>query len=137
MGDKSQQNMFLALINICPNEVATLIDSIKLKNSSGHDGITRSWNFIILINKSLSTGIVPESLKIEKVTRIYKSKDKELFSNYRWILLLPTISKILEKITHKGLYNFLHNQFSTQANIWIPTKMLNHTSNTWICRWNN
>ena len=36
MGNKSEQNMFWARID--PNEVATLIDSIK--NSSGYDGIT-------------------------------------------------------------------------------------------------
>ena len=51
-----------------------------------------------LINKSLSNGIVPKSLKMAKVIQIYKAKDKEQLSNYRPISLLPTISKILDTI---------------------------------------
>jgi hypothetical protein len=118
MRNKSQQNMFLAPTD--PYEVSKLIESLKSKNSSGHDGITPtlikdikyeiSHPVTILINKSLSTGIVPESLKIAKVIPIYKAKDKEQLNNYRPISLLPTISKILEKIIHKRLYNFLLTQ---------------------------
>ena len=34
---------------------------------------------------------------------IYKKGDPQLFENYRPISLLPTISKVLEKIIHKQL----------------------------------
>ena len=62
----------------------------------------------MLINKSLQTGVFPDSLKIAKVIPIYKDKVKENFLNYRPIsLLLPSVSKILEKIVHKRLYFFL------------------------------
>ena len=70
----------------------------------------------ILINKSLSTRIVPGSLKIAKVTQIHKSNDREPFNNYRYYT--NYITKIVEKIMHKRLLiSFLHNQFSTQANM--------------------
>jgi len=46
-------------------------------------------------------------MKTAKVIPIYKSKDKTNMSNYRPISLLPTISKILEKVVHNRLYNFL------------------------------
>ena len=47
-----------------------------------------------------------------------KSKDKEEFKNYRPVSLLPCISKILEKIIHKRLYNFLLLQiFFMKANM--------------------
>ena len=46
-------------------------------------------------------------MKLAKIVPIYKSKDKEEFKNYRPVSLLPCISKILEKIIHKRLYNFL------------------------------
>ena len=118
MGNKSNLNMFLSPTD--PYEVAKLIDSLKHKNSSGHDGLTSALikdikndiaiPLTILINKSLNTGIVPELLKTAKVIPIYKAKDKEQLNNYRPISLLPTISKILEKIVHKRLYNFLYSQ---------------------------
>ena len=104
-----------------PYEVDKLIDALKCKNSSGwwtNLCINKSIKndiaipLTILINKSLITGIVPE------VIPIYKAKDKEQLNNYRPISLLPTISKILEKIVHKRLYNFLYSQsVSTQANM--------------------
>jgi hypothetical protein len=56
---------------------------------------------------SLEQGIIPECLKTAKVIPIYKGKQKDLFTNDRSISLLPTISKILEKIIHKRLYHFI------------------------------
>ena len=61
---------------------------------------------LILINKSINTGIVPESMKLATVIPIYKAKDKEILSNHRPISLLPSISKILEKGIHRRLYYF-------------------------------
>ena len=60
-----------------------------------------------LINQSLQSGVVPNSLKIAKVIPIYKSKNKCEINNYRPISLLPAVSKLLEKIMHKRLNNFV------------------------------
>jgi hypothetical protein len=116
--NKSKLNMFLTPTD--PYEVVRQIDYLKHKHSSGHDGLSSSLikdikheialPLTIMINKSLSTGIVPDLLKTAKVIPIYKAKDKELLNNYRPISLLPTASKILEKLVHKRLYNFLLSQ---------------------------
>ncbi len=37
----------------------------------------------MIFNLSLSTGIVPDDLKIPKVVPIYKKDNPELFGNYR------------------------------------------------------
>ena len=113
-----QNNMFMTPTD--PNEIGKYIDTLKNKNSSGHDEMTSTFlksvrsavvqPLSILINKSLETGIVPDKLKLAKVIPIYKSKDKELLNNYRPISLLPTIYKIMEKLVHKRLYNFMHSQ---------------------------
>ena len=97
-----------------------LIDSLKQKNSSGHDNITSSLikdikheiaiPLTILFNKSIHSGRVPDDIKLAKVIPIYKAKDKELLNNYRPISLPPTTSKILEKIVHKRLYYFVVSQ---------------------------
>jgi len=44
---------------------------------------------------------------LAKVVRIYKAKENYIFYNYRPVSLLPCISKSLEKLIHKRLYNFL------------------------------
>jgi len=51
----------------------------------------------IAVNKSMETGVFPSKLKFAKVIPKYKSKDKQSFTNYRTISLLPSISKIYEK----------------------------------------
>ena len=49
-----------------------------------------------IFNLSLSTGSVPEQLKIAKVIPIYEKENAEIFSNYRPVSVLPGFSKILE-----------------------------------------
>ena len=61
------------------------------------------------MNQILKTGIFPHKLKIAKVVPIFKKEDPSLFSNYRPISLLPSISKIFERILHDQIYNFLEN----------------------------
>ena len=90
---------------------------LKPKKSTGHDNVSTyllksideqvSTPISILINKSLETGVFPDSLKLAKVIPIYKAKARENLSNYRPISLLPSLSKLLEKIVHKRLYFFL------------------------------
>ena len=45
----------------------------------------------------LSTGVVPNKLKIGKVIPIFKRGDSHLPNNYRPISLLSVFSKLLEK----------------------------------------
>jgi len=64
-----------------------------------------------IINISLNSGQFPDELKIARVTPIHKAGDKTNMSNYRPISILPTFSKIFEKIVYYQLYSFLerHN----------------------------
>ena len=59
------------------------------------------------INKSFSTGIFPDKLKIAKVIALHKKGATDDPDNYRPISLLSVFSQIFEKIMHKRLYNFL------------------------------
>ncbi len=57
----------------------------------------------------INTGIFPDMLKIAKIIPIYKKDDETQLTNYRPISLLPTISKIFEKVIFKQLYKFFKN----------------------------
>ena len=112
-------SIFLEAITM--EEVLKEVSNFKNKQSSGHDGITMNLvknciNEIIdpltyVFNLSLETGIFPDNFKIGKVIPIYKSGEKNKFSNYRPISVLPTFSKILEKLFNNRLLNFIdkHN----------------------------
>ena len=96
--------------------ISKIINSLKPKSSSGHDDLSSiQLKFIsndiiailtLIINQSLCTGIVPNSLKIAKVSPIYKKGDRHLTDNYRPISLLPVISKVLEKVVFLQVYNY-------------------------------
>jgi hypothetical protein len=109
----------MSLMSTDPNEIFTIIHSFKGKKSTGHDNLSTallkdisseiSYPVSLLVNQSLAHGIVPDILKIAKVIPIYKCKDRNLYSNYRPISLLPSLSKILEKVMQKRLYNFFES----------------------------
>ncbi len=56
----------------------------------------------------MSTGTVPDRLKIAKIVPIYKKGSITEISNYRPISLLSIFDKILEKIVNKRLLGFLN-----------------------------
>lgn len=101
------------------DEIEKIIDGLKPKSSSGIDGISskslKSLKTVIssplayIINQCIQQNIFPDSLKIAKVIPIYKKDDHKLFANYRPISLLPSLSKIFERV----LYNQLFEHFST------------------------
>jgi hypothetical protein len=53
------------------------------------------------------TGIFPSRLKYALIKPIFKNGDKKKIANYRPISLLPSFSKILEKIMCSRLINYL------------------------------
>ena len=91
--------------------------SLKINKSTGHDNI--SYNVVSKCFGDLSTSlkhifdlsfenrIFSDSLKIAKVTPVYKSGDNSSLSNYRPISVLPCFSKILERIMYRRLYSYL------------------------------
>ena len=59
-----------------------------------------------IFNTSFISGIFPNELKISKVCPIFKHGSKTDLNNYRPISILPSLSKILEKILYIRLDNF-------------------------------
>ena len=115
---KSKRNLrSMYMIPTESDEISKIIKSLKTKKSTGHDNISitmlkslhseLSKPLASIINMSLVKGIIPNTMKLAKVIPIYKAKNKELFTNYRPISLLPVISKIPENIVHNRLYSFL------------------------------
>ena len=116
--NKNPKSLFLSPTD--PDEVEKILMQSKPKRSSGKDGI--NTDFLIktkqslkypiskLINLTLESGHVPKLMKIAKVIPIYKNKSPQQYTNYRPISLLPSLSKIMEKVVHKRLYHFMNNQ---------------------------
>ena len=83
------------------NELWNIVNTLKNTSSTGSDGISSSIikatfheivnPLTLIFNVSLSTGVVPDILKIARVVPIHKSDDKGLVNNYRPISVIPFI----------------------------------------------
>ena len=108
-------------VNSC--QIKKTVQNLKSSSSAGYDGISNillkylepllNKPLTLLVNQSLKSGIFPDSLKLAKITPIYKKDDVHLIENYRPISVLPSISKVFEKIVFEqlSLYFITNNYF--------------------------
>ena len=114
---KTPMTSCMFLKPIVEEEIIKNISKFNQNKSAGHDDI---GNFIVkriakeisvpltlIFNTSISTGIAPVELKIAKVVPIYKKDNPEVFSNYRPVSVLPSFSKILERLVLNRCMNYL------------------------------
>ena len=104
---------------VTPQSLLDISKKLKSKSSCGPDNISSKLLKEILpviaiplsylFNLSFQTGFIPPRFKIAKVVPVYKSGDRHLFTNYRPISLLSSLSKLLEKIVVKQMYAFLYS----------------------------
>ena len=107
-------------------EVMDIINNLKNSNSTGVDNISvkliKACGSILspilshINNHSLVSGIFPDALKIAKVVPVFKNGDAKCISNYRPISVLPTISKITEKIVFNRLSKYLTDHSILHSN---------------------
>ena len=98
-------------------EIIKIVSQFKNKCSCGYDEIpvhimkstitSIAGPICKIINSSIKNGIFPDLLKIAKVCPIFKSGEPDLFSNFRPISVLPSFSKIFEKILFIRLLSYL------------------------------
>ena len=95
-------------------KIENIIESLKTKNSCGHNEIyikilKISAPFIIssltyICNKSLSSGVFPNGLKFSIVKPKFKNGDKLITSYCRPISLLTSFCRVFEKLINSGLF---------------------------------
>jgi hypothetical protein len=112
-----------SLHRVRETDVQKVIQSLKTNKAIGHDGIATRIikgakslvkHITKLINLSIDTSIVPENMKIAKVTPLRKNGPVKEF---RPVAVLPILSKILEKvIVHQVLTISRQTSWSTKDN---------------------
>ena len=122
----------LNFLSSSPFKVETMLKSLQLGKATGPDAINNrvlkelakplSFPLSDLFNFSLTSGKVPLIWKVAIVTPIFKKDDPSVVSNYRPISLLSTVGKVLEKIVHKHLFNFIrdNNILTTLQSGFVP-----------------
>lgn len=112
----SESGSMMTHADLTIDEFEAAINTVKFNKSPGYDGfngkvVKRIINLIKpqlfhIFNCSIKNGVFPDALKIAKVTPLYKTGDRDKFSNYRPISVLPLFSKILERIVHNRVMKY-------------------------------
>ena len=115
MDNMNERSMFLT--NVCEEEIINIVSNFKNKMSTDvHDIDMSIVKKVIsqiskpltrICNMSFEQSKFPEKMKVAKVVPIFKGGEKKHFTNYRPVSLLPQFSKVLEKLFHSRLSNFI------------------------------
>ena len=95
------------------------LQSLKTNKAIGLDNISArllncgaqsiSHTITKLLNLSIRSGKFPGIWKCSQVSALFKSGDRTNASNYRPISILPTLSKILERVVHSQLHKYFNS----------------------------
>ena len=113
---KNRSQFDLIITHISNEEVLDIINALSNK-STGPASIPLRLLKIIsdlivvplcrIINISFSSGVFPDVLKVSKIIPLHKGGSTLEVNNFRPISLLSIFDKIIEKLMHKRLYDFL------------------------------
>ena len=105
----NKASIYLNPTDVC--EIKKIVANLPSKRSSGHDNISNILLkdivasivdvLCVIFNRSLELGEFPSTMKLAEVVPLYKGKEHYLKTNYRPILLLTMISKVLEKMFYQ------------------------------------
>lgn len=115
-------------------ELIKNIKSLKSKKAAGPDminnGMIKSAGtyfhrlLLNIYNKILSTGIYPNIWKSSIITKIFKSGDVNIPSNYRGIALSNALHKLFTKIINKRILKFMkdNNKWAINQNAFLENR---------------
>ena len=99
-----------------PIEIYGVFNSLNINKASGYDNISSLFLQMggeilapilsLCFSHVFELGIFPSFFNIAKVVPIFKSGNKQIVKNYHPISLLPTLSKICEKLIKTRLIKF-------------------------------
>ena len=130
--NKNEKNFFIKPTS--KFEIISIINNFNCNKAVGPHSIPNEILHLIkeiiadplssMVNLSFANGVYFQNLKTSKAIPVYKEKGSiQDCANYRPISLLSNINKIIEKIMHERLYNFLsihnciyENQFGFRRN---------------------
>ena len=108
------------LSNTSEEKVLKIMTNIEISKAAGVDKLSGRFlkdgaNMLAkpistLYNLSVSQGVFPNACKVAKLKPIFKKGKKTDPSNYRPISLLPSISKIIQRVIHDQTNAFLSDE---------------------------
>lgn len=128
----NQRGNIFSVGQISVRDVELAINKLKSKKSTGPDDIPSYiykackefliYPLLIIFNLSVQTGAFPTAFKNSKTIPLYKSGDKQLFSNYRQIVILNALAKVFENVLHDKIYTYVNTYISTKQHGFVKKR---------------
>ena len=85
------------------------IPTKRLKEVSDIAGsaLLNIWN-----NEIINQKFFPKNLKVADITPVFKKEDTTAVKNYRPVSVLPTVSKVIERLLQKQVSEYMENFLS-------------------------
>ena len=110
------EDMF-SLANATVGQVSNILHSMSSSRATGLDEIPAKYlkdgSSVIskllthIINLSITTGSIPDDLKMARIVPLYKKNSQTNVGNYRPISVLSVLSKVFEKVVFMQLSDYL------------------------------
>lgn len=123
-------NNKLSNIVINEEEIIDIISISPANKAIGPDNISHkmlkltkfpiSKPLCLLFIRSLSENKFPKNWKLAHVIPLFKKGDPSVASSYRPVSLLSCVSKLMERLIFKHVYNFFHNFFYKHQAGFLP-----------------
>lgn len=98
-------------------KIRRLLERLNPRKATGSDEIPAALlrscadilapSLSLLFNRSLAHGCFPDEMKIGTIRPLFKGGDPSQPRNYRPVSLLPVVSKVLERLVHEQLSDYL------------------------------
>ena len=115
--DKHVTEDMFSLGNVTIGQVSKILHSMSSSKATGLDEIPAKYlkdgSSVIskllthIINLSITTGSIPDDLKMARIVPLYNKNSKTHVGNYRPISVLSVISKVFEKVVFMQLSDYL------------------------------
>ena len=113
----NQHSKIFRFKNVDEVQICTTMKRLKKSNGFGLDSISSYFlraslpvlasSLSTIFNNSLRRGVFPDCWKTARIAPIFKDGPKNIKSNYRPISVLPTVSRLFEKVLYGQLYQYL------------------------------
>ena len=114
---ESHMTQHFNFVHTDTSAVEKVIKNLEIKKSTGYDSIPPkllkpvasqvSVHISKIFNLSVDTSTFPHGAKLAEVVPVFKKDNNLIMKNYRPVSILPSLSKVLEKIMHEQLQSFL------------------------------
>ena len=108
----TQNDIEIEISNLDSTKNGT-VNSIPTKHLKDASNICSEYLLKCLNNEIIENGSFPDKLKLADITPIFKKDDATLAKNYRPISVLPSVSKVFERLIQKQLLSHIDSSLSS------------------------